>query len=169
MQEIGTLAELDVKPGDVVELVSGPVALLELIGHRYEIGTGDAGLAAYKHDVKDISHIPMNSWWTFRIVSRATPAEPASTSEIVWGEWGGVGGIEDKCGDFQIQRVNGVFRYRYPVPKKPVVETVTMYGHHLIDDKWVFGVKDSEDTARITFETRDGKPDWSTLRGEDIS
>ena len=113
------------------------------------------------HGDQDNSHL-VDEW------TEATPAMSAS-EEITWGEWGPVD-TKHEGGSYMFRYIEGQpGQFRYPVQKQPVVETVTMHGHHLIDDKWVFGVKDSEDTARITFETCDGKPDWSTLRGEDLA
>ena len=165
MQEIGTLAELDVKPGDVVELVSRQIPgdgwAYPEIGDQRTISVDDGWHGV---DLKYIGELQ----GTFRIVSRATPAEPAS--EIVWGPWG-----EFEAGRFPVQThsdgPDATWLYRYPVPKQPVVETVTLSGGYFGAYGWRFenGISGWNVTYCITFETKDGEPDWSTLRGEDLS
>ena len=55
----------------------------------------------------------------------------------------------------------------YRIKSEPVVKTVTLYGEGCVS--WAFAEWEDEDnTARITFQTKDGKPDWSTLKGEDL-
>jgi len=55
----------------------------------------------------------------------------------------------------------------YRVKPEPVVKTVTLYGEGGVG--WAFAEWEDEDhTACITFQTKDGKPDWSTLKGEDL-
>lgn len=99
--------------------------------------------------------------------TEATSSEPAS-EEITWGEWGPA---KKQAGDCQMQNIGGVQSWRYPVPKQPVVETVTLSGGYFGAYGWRFGsgISGGNVTYRITFETKDGEPDWSTLRGEDIS
>ena len=95
--------------------------------------------------------------------AETTPAEPASTSDIEWGEWGEIGSV---LGDCQMQRINGVTKWRHPALKQPVVETVTLTGHNARGEGWSFApFGNYHDAARITFDVIDGKPDWSTLRG----
>ena len=155
MQEIGTLAELDVKPGDVVQYRGDPTQYVVAENHRVvDADTGEL----FNYD---------EAWGkvkAFRIVSRATPAEPDG---ITWGEWGPMLS-DDIAADRQMQVINGKAQWRYPVPKQPVVETVTMWGGDY--GVWTFDMEQQvSDTARITFETKDGEPDWSTLRGEDLA
>ena len=88
-------------------------------------------------------------------------AEPEP--EIEWGEWGPP---NRQPGDFQMQYVGGVQQWRYPVLKQPVVETVTLYGR-ISGGAWSHERYDG-DTISISYERKDGKPDWSTLRGEDL-
>ena len=109
--EIGTLKELNVQPGDMVEIAgAAPPA------RRFVIGDDGWGKSEDGFSVGRLSPIK------FRIVSRANPAEPAS--EIVWGEWGYVGPSTDE--DFECRRIDGVWQWRYPVPKQPVVEEITL-------------------------------------------
>ena len=162
MQEIGTLAELDVKPGDVVELVSRQIPgdgwAYPEIGDQRTISVDDGWHGV---DLKYIGELQ----GTFRIVSRAIPAEPAP--EIEWGEWGPMLS-DDIAADRQMQVINGKAQWRYPVPKQPVVETVSVEGWLEFGKLWI-GSKAPGANHRITFDVIDGKPDWSTLRGEDLS
>ena len=166
--EVGTLKELNVQPGDVVELVARPRRndgwIYGSPGKTYTIGdvcfwNGVSGQTVKSGSVTGI----------FRIVSRATPAEPAS-EEITWGEWGPPSdGAAD--GDYMERCINGKTEWRYPVQKQPVVETVKLSGGYFGAYGWRFenGISGWNVTYCITFETKDGEPDWSTLRGEDIS
>ena len=149
--EIGTLKELNVQPGDVVEWTVNGVAYKIEFMNTHSAFSGDARFALDDG--------------LFRIVSRATPTEPAS-EEITWGEWGPPSdGAAD--GDYMERCINGKTELRYPVSKQPVVETVTLGG--ACNGFWSFGgLNFAGDTARITFDVIDGKPDWSTLRGEDL-
>ena len=57
--------------------------------------------------------------------TEATHAEPASTSDIEWGEWGPVD--RDHWGDtYMLRSTNGRVEICYPVPKQPVVEEITL-------------------------------------------
>lgn len=97
-------------------------------------------------------------------------AEPAD--EIVWGEWVDHITGDQLIGDWQSQSVGGVQQFRFPVKREPVVETATVFGQFQKGwgcDAWYFNLKRTPDDAHaITFDVIDGKPDWSTLRGEDL-
>lgn len=77
----GTLAELNVREGDVVEVVSGPYNS-EYIGGIYDIKNGDCGFAAYSRDggTNSIEHCA----WVHHIISRASdaPTVPPSFGEL---------------------------------------------------------------------------------------
>ena len=170
MQEIGTLAELDVNPGDMVEFFKATKGY-----ERYEakhrgvaMTVLPSGGVTFTGSDGTRNGFSANTPHTFRIVSRATPVEPAS-EEITWGEWGDF--EPDMWSTYQFQKVNGVEQWRYPVPKQPVVETVTLSGGYFGAYGWRFenGISGWNVTYCITFETKDGEPDWSTLRGEDLS
>lgn len=101
-------------------------------------------------------------FWIVSEWTDATPAEP----EIEWGEWGP--SKKDHAPPFQMQCFSpGVAQYRYPVQKQPVVETVTLYGC-ANGRAWSLKRYDT-DTISISYDRIDGKPDWSTLRGEDLA
>lgn len=194
--EIGTLKELNVQPGDVVghqaEAPDITWTCAEICGpnhmwagqYRLKDSNGRIGIF---HGVYD------RKW---RIISRAEPkgitrsgvtrclleqasaaleqfsaawralSEPAEPEGITWGEWGRIRVGEE--GDVQMWCKGDVTLYRYPAPKQPVVEMVAMFGANY--GAWTFDMEQQEgDTHRITFNVIDGKPDWSTLRGEALA
>lgn len=67
MSEVGTLKELNVKPGDVVECVTAPVYGRWTVGNKYYMT--DKGLLC------DIAHPQNSSISTFRIISRAADTQ----------------------------------------------------------------------------------------------
>ena len=72
------------------------------------------------------------------------------TEEIEWGDWGDlVPGDRRRCGDYQVQRIDGVKQIRFPKPKvQTLIGRVHIEGHTR--------------SVEVTFV--DGKPQWSTLK-----
>lgn len=157
MKEVGTLKELDVKPGDVVEL--------QECGTHYTIGENP-----YKErgEVKTASGF-LYDWRLAKIIYRAntpklwrdmTDAEKGALLLAfhndkkcleIWrnGKW-------VDCGD---STWNNNIAYR--IRPEPKVEVVTMDG---ADIRFSGFIKDH----RITFTTIDGKPDCVSIKMEAI-
>ena len=81
-REIGTLRELNVQPGDVVEYVSGSRSAKHYAGttwrclDRHPKGHTEKTCVYYEKGSEN-GYIPAdNDTWQFRIISRATPALP---------------------------------------------------------------------------------------------
>jgi hypothetical protein len=181
--ETGTLAELDVKPGDVVEFVRGSGFFHPDYTKRYG-GTksvvGELGGTKIRDDgsqgwSSNCNHI-------FRIISRA------SDTPKTWGEM-----TDAEKGELLLADHEGkVIQWEYPpnpsgwgkpsrqnlwqevfayrIKPEPVRETVTLYGYVQIDGHgaqfdncWVTS---STNTHRITFTTTDGKPDLDSIKME---
>ena len=143
------------------------------------------GLWNYDDDGK-VSSLPEHRDDLVAEWTEATPAEPASEIETpkIWRDMSDAEkgalllahheGAEIEWLDKGIwveAAPNWVSTVAYrarPVPKQPVVETVTLGG--ACNGFWSFGgLNFAGDTASITFDVIDGKPDWSTLRGEDLA
>ena len=76
--------------------------------------------------------------------------------EIEWGEWGP---IQQGVFPRQSQSFDGdTTQWRYPVPKKPVVEKATVWGQFIPEGGgiWVFSGRGRGDTHRITLTIIDG-------------
>ena len=138
---------------------AGPLEALEDVDYVFHDDEGTwTKTGAYWGDHRESPKDLVAEW------TEATTAEPAS-DEIEWGEWGPMLS-DDIAADRQMQVINGKAQWRYPVPKQPVVETVTLTGHNARGEGWSFApFGNYHDAARITFDVIDGKPDWSTLRG----
>lgn len=164
MNEVGTLKELDVKPGDVVEYIKGFDGMYpDYIGTRM-IGANHGGVKfGYNNGFSvRVNHI-------FRIISRAntpklwrdmTDAEKGALLLAfhndkkcleIWcnGKW-------VDCGD---STWNNNIAYR--IRPEPKVEVVTMDGADIRFSGFIKG-------HRITFTTIDGKPDCASIKMEAI-
>ena len=52
---------------------------------------------------------------------------------------------------------------------EPVRETVTLEGNHTKSMGWIFGSIHPKDTThRITFDLKDGEPDYSSIKMEKL-
>ena len=188
--EVGTLRELNVQPGDVVECVSVPGAWAEwTVGKQYT-ATSD-GLPG------DKSGPQKSSVSTFRIISRATPAMPFGHARLPsgavvdltaittpfglldevygpgaqealrahGGPWEGwcEGAKWEKIHD-PYWSVTSTYRVK-PQPPAPVVKTVTLLTGAVYN--WVAEPENEcgdRNTHRITFDLIDGKPDCASIR-----
>jgi len=164
--QVGTLAELDVKAGDVVEFV------------EWHDNPSDAGSFAYgkRYTVKDDKIDSGRGFFLidtpniFRIVSRATDT-PKTFGELTDAEQAALllahhRGIslqmligDDWFDPDGIFSVNLAYRV---APPKPVVETVTMRVFHS-GNGWCSDHM-SNPTHRITFDTIDGVPDTGSIK-----
>lgn len=164
-KEIGTLEELNVKPGDVVEFV--------LTGSHHTVLCGKR--------ISDTKGAPINydlSWdciGNFRIVSRAsdkpklwrdmTPEEKGALllahheGKVI--EWTGSFGSE-----FNMDSTRGTpvwsDTHAYRIKPEPKVETVTMDGNDIRFSGFFKG-------HRITFNLIDGEPDCTSVKMEKLS
>lgn len=184
--ETGTLAELKVKPGDVVEFVSGEVKGFD-IGHRYACEAGKDGFG--REAVGPINVlggcIPGRSAaLEWRIISRASDT-PKTWGEMTDAEKGALllkfhdGANPQSCDSLEDEWIDDPYVLEmgcedqrfYRAEPEPKRETVTIEG-------WVNGVNDAyfdtEDSfrdikdLRITFDVVDGKPDCSSVRMEEV-
>lgn len=173
---VGTLKELDVKPGDVVEWVSG-------YDERY----------TYPHEPKEarvwadgklrVFGIDTNKCRAkWRIISRAKPDtdKPRTWAELTAEEKGALllahheGGIIEyyRHGEWETAAGNdpgwfGGDAYRIR-PAEPVRDVVTLYGGAYDDLGCIFDDTqlDDTDTHRITFTTINGNPDCDSVKME---
>ena len=163
-EEIGTLKELNVKPGDVVSYYGEA---------EYIVAEGN------KLTHPDGKTKPYSGWDTvcyFYIVSRAS--EVSADFPKLWKDMS----PEEKgallLADYEgrvIQRwekgkwvndpvaMNEKFAYR--VKPEPVRETVAYYWRY---DEGIKSVWGYSDTHRITFDLVDGKPDCNSIKMEEI-
>jgi len=171
MTKIGTLAELNVHPGDVVEYVKTGIrtTVTHIVNGRY-YGTGDNPEFPYSEDP------------VFRIISRATPT-PKLWRDMTPEEKGALllAAHEGKVIEWididpELRAFNddnwrscaavGKFdRYAYRVKPEPKVDTVAIGWDGSGPAKGVFCC----DTHRITFNLIDGKPDCSSVKMEPLA
>lgn len=169
------LTELGLKAGDVVVMTKGPD---DIVGEKYTAkisekgGTWRGKIWVERESGKWISmgH-PHN--WQFELVKRAEPT---------YKKWGDMS--DEEKGALLLAQHKGktiqstlephfwhdsnfghwANHVYYRVKPEPKRETVTLYGCGLL---WSSKGFDGQKHI-IVFETIDGKPDWSTLKGEDL-
>ena len=173
--EQGTLAELNVKPGDVVDCITVDS------GEEYDginphyIRDGRYGVAAYDDGG---AYFMMGSPSIFRIVSRASDT-PTAWKDMTDAEKGALLLAEHRGGDVEYWSGYAWNRHSksmplwcdgiaYRIKPAPVVETKEhtwnwAYGFFGYD-----GPDDPKTTHRITFDTVDGVPDCSTVKMEKL-
>ena len=169
MMDVGTLEELGVEVGDVVECVNGPLFGGEsTVGKRYTMT--EKGLPCDRNGPQ------CSSVSTFRIISRANP-KPKLWRDMTPEEKGALllAAHEGKvievwfpiaCQWRVVVHKVGTFEYdAYRIKPQPKVETVTLYGRP--DVQWVLE-RCKYDTHCITFQTIDGKPDCASIKMEEI-
>lgn len=174
MANVGTLKELDLKPGDEVECVNGPLFGGEwTAGKRYKMT--DRGLPCDRNGPQT------SSLSTFRLISRATP-QPKLWRDMTAEEKGALllAAHEGKVIEFSAHEDNwhdtcgaplweGNLCYR--IKPKPKVDTVTLYGGDTKGNnrRWGFSVQNiGPETHRITFQTIDGKPDCASIKMDEL-
>ena len=173
--EVGTLKELGVEVGDVVEYVSGSPTHDYRLGDRYTCTIKDGELIV-RYERGWFSSVEEDSW-LYRIITRAkdkpklwrdmTPEEkgalllaahdgkviewynPATFIALYWEEHEYEFGFRDHIA--------------YRIKPQPKVETVTLTWH----GKDIMGNQITDD-HRIIFQTIDGKPDCASIKMEEI-
>lgn len=166
MMETGTLKELNVKPGDVVEHIAFDDGRTGSYKAHFKIdNNGDAVEIGNKR-----SWFRSNSTSTFRIASRAPDTPRTWCPDEGWGEWTGASEWSVADHDVQFECVDGIHRVRTrprvcPEPKR---RTVTLHG-----EKnrmwWGFSGDEAGDaTHRLTFDTIDGEPVCDSIKMERI-
>jgi hypothetical protein len=176
--KIGTLKELDVKPGDVVECVDQGSDIY--IYHHDNVH-------AIKEDGRWCGMHPDKCRGKFRIISRASEA-PKTWVEMTPEEKGALllahheGKVIERCvpmcdctGEVTNHEWKKCFHIghylhcAYRIRPEPVREVVEKYGYY-DGNEWVFGSgpQTTSDTHRITFDLIDGKPDCDSVKMERI-
>ena len=175
-RETGTLAELNVKPGDVIEWLDddnewmGPCTVMkaELITEGAFTGEVRASLSSYGAGIFDEEQ--------FRIISRASQSDPETPKRwkdltpeekgalLLAHHEGEVIEVRAQDSDNWYKRDSpnwadeGIFRV------KPARETVTLYGDTFYD----FSDFEGRPDFKITFDLVDGDPDTDSIRMEKL-
>ena len=179
-KETGTLAELNVKPGDVVECVGWSDDDSDLlVGKKYTI--------MKKHPkgyCNELCAVRQGSWalvddkdgaMLFRLVSRAA-ATPKTWGEMTVAEKGALllahhegKVIEFYCYDgwVYIGHATWLDSCAYRVRPELKRETVSIYGAPSKHIQWCLD-QCGLDTHRINFDVIDGKPDCASIRMEEL-
>ena len=171
-KEVGTLAELNVKPGDVVEYTPTGNHHTVLDGKRLTISNGNTVDYEYNLDCSKY----------FRIVSRASD-KPKLWRDMTPGEKGALllahheGKVIEWTGhfgsEFDMDSTRGTpvwsATHAYRIKPEPKVETVTLMTAKVY--AWVsepYGKCGSQNTHRITFNIIDGEPDCTSIKMEKL-
>lgn len=175
--EVGTLSNLDVKPGDVVECLTPDVWGVHYTpGRKYEVGRKDDDCVSIKNDEGV-------QFGTFRLISRA-PVTPKTWGDMTDAEKGALllAAHEGKVIEWhapdidhtgrtasmswvECQSIGRYSDYTYRIKPEPKRETVTITGWCDEDVGWLWGKgPDDQDTHRITFDTIDCDPDCDSIK-----
>lgn len=184
MTEVGTLKELNVKPGDVVEVVKGPYRIYDYIGvewkvfERHPLGHCGVHCACYDRGHLDNGYMCADDCrWTFRIIYRASDPKlwkdmtPEEKGALLLAHYEGkVIEYFSKAGPPEWVACNPTFadEYAYRIIPEPKIETVTVYGAPRHQVQWCYE-KCVLDTHRITFNLIDGKPDCTSVKMEPLA
>jgi hypothetical protein len=177
--EAGTLKELNVKPGDVVECVSlgrNGSSHYVTVGKRYTINPN----RSYTDDGGEIN---FGFSEAFRIISRASDT-PNTWGEMTDAEKGAlllaahegkvIEGWDIHLNEWRLIIPEWFDIRAYRVRPEPVRETVTLQGRKYTTSVYPDGVWDFDrhedlgDTHRITFTTENGKPVCDSIRMEEL-
>lgn len=164
MEEVGSVRELDVSPGDVVECVRW-VGKFYQEGGRYPV-VADCGVPGESIGVNSLGGV-------WRVVSRTSdPPEPklwrdmtdAEKGALLWAAHKGVG-LEywrRGSGGWVSCSSPGIYdNAAYRIRQEPKVETVTLDGADVRFSGFIKG-------HRITFNTIDGKPNCESIKMEKL-
>ena len=156
-----TLAELDVKPGDVVRVKSATGN--QEISHQDERGRWFSDSGCLRDEA------------IWAIVSRASDKDTADTKPTNWGAWV----LRDPDIAWDNYPVDGPVKLSkdedgnvvaYCIPMPPVKGTVTRYGSRGPKGDWAFGGNLSKgDTHKQTFVEVDGNPDCASITMEELT
>lgn len=187
--EVGTLRELNVKPGDVV-IYAGSDA--DHDNTKQKIALFNPAWEEWQSERYIGTNVTMNNRGPWCIISRAAPTLPHGHARLPSGEVVDLTAITTPFGllpdDVQealrdhggpweafCRECGSAYEWRSsdnlsrealshrvrPQPPAPKVEEVVLYGRH--DVQWVFE-RSPNDTHRITFNLIDGEPDVSSVR-----
>ena len=169
--ETGTLKELNVKPGDLVECVGEGTSFSFAVGEKYLVTKSSDG----RLECHGVSYGIKSGKcdWKFRIVSRASDPDTPKLWRYMTPEEKGallLAHHEGKVIEFEGQGWHkvafgdpGWYDYTaYRVSPEPKRETVTLYFGELKQGALLRKVR--TDTHRITFDLIDGKPDPDSIR-----
>jgi len=182
MSEVGTLKELGVQVGDVVEHLQFADASPARQHHTiHYIRGGYYGVAAYEEECKaGMQHFRMDSGSKFSVVSRATPPlrtwgelPPTEKGALLLAHNDAPGSVEfwSVYGWMPLNNLGWLDRVSYRHKPQPKIETVTAYyrmdwtGQMIVDHNDNCGEKGP---FRITFQTIDGKPDCASVKMEEV-
>lgn len=177
MKEVGTLKELGVRVGDVVEWPDAypgthmTVESFRIICEGVYAGQVQAGLSGYGTGIFDDEG--------FRIISRA-PQPPKLWRDMTPEERGALllaahdGKVIEYwkrgTGGWAVSYVHAWSAHEsYRIRPDPKVETVTIYAKPDKNGDWIGSTsKHHTHKAAFTFTTRDGKPDCASVKMEAI-
>lgn len=160
LAEVGTLKELNVKPGDVVRCE-------QWLGKYYTAGKEYPVVAGFGYRGKSIGTKNTTGIWS--IVSRASD-NPKLWKDMTPEEKGALllahhEGKEIECHDgtswFVTSNPKWVYCHAYRIRPEPKVETVTLSGNDIRFSGFFKG-------HRITFTLVDGKPDCDSVKMEKL-
>jgi len=179
MSEVGTLKELGVQVGDVVEYVSGSIYHDSWIGTVWNTAMDGDVLVVETHGGHNIVS---GCRWIYRIISRATP--PLRTwAELTPAEKGALllahhqGEVIEWSYNLPWKTQNdtntGIIVWSnlcyYRIKPQPKIEAVTMFWAYEKGGKDGYAhPKNNSATHRITFQTIDGKPDCASVKMEEV-
>ena len=163
-KEVGTLAELNVKPGDVVEFVEGYDGMYPEYGGKRMVGDSDGGVSFDTGNgfCGDALHI-------FLIVSRASEKPklwrnmtPEEKGALLLAMHDGKKVEIYSDGEWRAKKFMAFAGdYAYRIKPEPKVETVTMDGN---DIRFSGFLK----CHRVTFNLIDGEPDCNSIKMEKL-
>lgn len=173
----GTLEELDLKPGDVVEFVR--VADGFLIDYEHFVGSTwvvEDSESVYSSALDDRFYF--GAAHTFKLISRESDSRvlfkdltPEEKGALLLAQYEDkeIQFYSDMLGEWIPCELGSDGDLVYRVKPESEVETVTMYGG-FFTDHWDFISSDCEDkvTHMITFTTTDGKPDLESIKMEEL-
>jgi len=165
-KEVGTLKELNVKPGDVVEYIPTGNRHTVLDGKRLTISNGNTVDYEYNWDCSKY----------FRIVSRAEEPPklwrdmtPEEKGALLLAHYEGkqieVNRGPFECGEWREDHYpEWMHNYAYRIKPKPKVETVNLYSNDCAYGRLIEAMRGH----RITFNLIDGKPDCTSIKMEKL-
>lgn len=177
MKEVGTLKELNVKPGDVVEMVSG----LGSVGYGLILTIDKNGYARYTDNLSFNPAMDYAYGRAYKIISRASPK---SWKDLSPKEKGALLLASHEGKAIQYFTTKGIWSAcispiwddycAYRIKPEPVVKTITQYWKTNKEGQFVpmhMTQKPTPEhlpTHKITFNVVDGEPDVSSVRMEKI-